>query len=73
MRNTFISKMKVCFYKFSITASKLPQAKKSSCAKKETVDIDIPKTSRNNDKKSIEPIRTMSGASRRIRKWNQFN
>ena len=43
-----------------------------SCARKETVDIDILVTSRNGDRKIMQSIRITSRAPLRIRKWNQF-
>ena len=43
-----------------------------SCTRKKTVDIDILITSRNSDRKIMEPIRVNSGPLTRIRKWNQF-
>ena len=43
-----------------------------SCARKETVDIDILVTSRNDDKKIMQSIRITSRPSRK-RKWNQFS
>ena len=43
-----------------------------SCARKETVDIDILVTSRNSDRKIIQSIRATSRSPSRIRKWNQF-
>ena len=45
----------------------------SSCAKKETVDIDIPITSRNGDKKIMQSFTITRRAPSRIRKWNQLN
>ena len=46
----------------------------SSCAKKETVDIEILITSRRKgDRKIIQPIRIASEAATEIRKWNQFS
>ena len=42
----------------------------SSCARKETVDIDILVTSRNDDKK-MQSIRITSRPPSRKRKWNQ--
>ena len=44
----------------------------TSCARKETVDIDILVTSRNSDRKIIQSIRATSRSPSRIRKWNQF-
>ena len=46
---------------------------KSSCAKKETVDIDILVASRNDDRKIMQSIRIMSRPPSSIRKWNQFS
>ena len=45
---------------------------KSSCASKETVDIDILVPSRNVDTKIIQSIRIMSRPPSRKRKWNQL-
>ena len=42
-----------------------------SCAKKETVDIDILVTSRNGDRKIMQSIRITSRPTSRKRKWNQ--
>ena len=44
----------------------------SSCATKETVDIDILVTSKNGDRKIMQTIRIMSRHHRRKRKWNQL-
>ena len=45
---------------------------KSSCARKETVDIDILVTSRNGDRKIMQSIRITSRLASRKKKWNQF-
>ena len=45
----------------------------SSCAKKETVDIDILVTSRNGDRKVMQYIRITSRRPSRKRKWNRFS
>ena len=46
----------------------------SSCARKETVDIDIFITSRRKgDRKIMQPIRITSENATRMRKWNQFS
>ena len=42
-------------------------------ARKETADIDILITSRNGDRKAMQPIRITRGPATRIRKWNQFS
>ena len=49
---------------------KIPE---SSCAKKETVDIDILVTSRNDDRKIMQSIRITSRSTSRKRKWNQLS
>ena len=43
-----------------------------SCARKETVDIDILVTSRNGDRKIMQSIRMSTPPSRK-RKWNQLS
>ena len=45
----------------------------SSCARKETVDIDILVTWRNGDRKMMQSIRITSRPSSRKRKWNQLS
>ena len=45
----------------------------SSCAKKETVDIDILVTSRNGHRKIVQSIRIKSIPPSRKRKWNQLS
>ena len=45
----------------------------SSCARKETVDIDILVTSRNGDRKIMQSIRITSRPTLRKRKWNQLS
>ena len=45
----------------------------SSCARKETVNIGILKTSRNGDRKIMQSIRTTSKPTSRKRKWNQLS
>ena len=54
----------IAFYK--------PRIPASSCARKETVDIDILVISRSGDRKIVQSIRITSRAVLRIRKWNQF-
>ena len=44
-----------------------------SCARKETVDIDIHVTSRNVDTKIMQSIRLTSRPLSRKRKWNQLS
>ena len=43
-----------------------------SCARKETLDIDILVTSRNSDRKIMRSIRITSRPTSRKRKWNQL-
>ena len=45
----------------------------SSCAKKETVDVDILVTSRNGDRKIMQFIRITSRSTSRKRKQNQLS
>ena len=45
----------------------------SSCAWKETVDIDILVTSRNGDRKIMQSIRITSRPPSRKTKWNQLS
>ena len=45
---------------------------KSNFVGKETFDIDILITSRNDDRKILQPIRVTDGPPTRIRKWDQF-
>ena len=44
-----------------------------SCARKETVDIDILVTSRNGDRKIMQSIKIMSRPISRKKKWNQLS
>ena len=45
----------------------------STCARKQTVDIDILVTSRNGDRKTKQSIRITSRPTSRKKKWNQLN
>ena len=45
----------------------------SSCAMKETADIEILVKSRNGDRKIMQSIRIQSRPPSKIRKWNQLN
>ena len=45
----------------------------SHCARKETVDIDIFVTSRNDDKKIMQCIKIMSRPPSKKGKWNQLS
>ena len=46
---------------------------KSSCARKETVDMDILVASRNGDRKIMQSIRITSRPLSRIKNWNKFS
>ena len=45
----------------------------SSCAREETVDVDILVTSRNGERKLMQSIRIRSRLPSRKGKWNQLN
>ena len=45
----------------------------SSCARKETIDIDILVASRNGDREIIQSIRITSKPSSRKKKWKQLS
>ena len=45
----------------------------SSCARNETVDIDITVISSNGDRKTMQSIRITNRPPSRIRKWKQFS
>ena len=61
---TYIIGQRKTFYR-----QRIPE---SSCAGKETVDIDILVTSRNGDRKIMHPIRITSRPPMRKTKWNQL-
>ena len=65
LKDTKIIGQRIAFYRERIS--------ESSCAKKETVDIDMLVTSRNGDRKIMHSIRITSGPLTRIRKWNQLS
>ena len=54
-------------------ASHRERIPESSCARKETVDIDILVTCRNGDRKIRQSIKITSRPASRIRKWNQLS
>ena len=49
------------------------RAPEPTCARKETVDIDILVTSRNCDQEIMQSIKITSRPTSRKRKWNQFS
>ena len=65
LKTIYIVGQKKTFYRQRIT--------ESSCARKETVDIDILVTFTNGDRKIMQSIRMTSRPTSRIRKWNQFS
>ena len=67
LKATTIIGQKKAFYR-----QRIPEP---SCARTETVDIDILVTSRNGDNhaKVMQSIRITSRSPSRIRKWNQFS
>ena len=55
----------------AICGQRIPE---SSCATKETVDIEILITSRRKgERKIMQPIRIISETATKMRKWNQFS
>ena len=46
---------------------------KSSCVRKETINIEILITPREGDKKIMQPIKMTSGTATKMRRWNQFS
>ena len=46
---------------------------KTSCVRKETVEVDMLAASKNADRKIMQSMRIISRPPSRIRKWNQFS
>ena len=65
LRVTKIIGQRKAFYK-----QRIPE---SSCARKETVDIDILVTSSSGDRKIMRSVRVTRRPPLRIRKWNQLS
>ena len=65
LKTTKIIGQKKAFYR-----QRIPEF---SCARKETVDIDILVTSRNGDRKIMQSIRITGRPPSRKRKWNQLS
>ena len=65
LKATMIIGQRKAFYR-----QRIPE---SSCARKETVDIDILKTSRNGDRKFMQSIRIMSRPPSTKRKWKPLS
>ena len=68
--NSRLKATKIIGQRKSFYRKRIPE---SSCARKETVDIDILVTSRNGDWKIVQSIRIMSKLPSRKRKWNQLS
>ena len=68
--NSRLKATKIIGQKNAFYRQRIPE---SSCAKKETVDIDILVTSRNGDRKIMQSIRITSRPPSRKRKWNQLS
>ena len=67
--NSRLKATKVIGQRKAFHRQKIPE---SSCATKETVDIDIVAASRNGDQKIMQSIRITSRPPSRKGKWNQF-
>ena len=65
LKATKIIRQRKAFYR-----QRIPE---SSCARKETVDIDILITSRNGDRKIMQSIRITRSPPSKKRKWNQLS
>ena len=63
--NSRLKTTKIIGQRKAFNRQKIPE---SSCASKETIDIDILVTPRNGDRKIIQSIKIRSGPSSRIRK-----
>ena len=65
--NSRLKATKIIGQRKAFYRQKIPE---SSCARKETDDIDILATSRNDDRKVMQSIRITSRPLSRKRKWN---
>ena len=68
--NSRLKVTKIIRQRRALLRQRIPE---SSCAKKETVDIDILVTSRNGDRKIMQFIRITSKSTSRKRKQNQLS
>ena len=68
--NSSLKATKIIVQRKAFYRQRIPE---STCARKETIDINILVTSRNGDRKIMQSIRIMSRPPSRIRKWNQFS
>ena len=67
--NSRLKATKIIGHRKAFYRQRIPE---SSCARKETVDIDILVTSRNGDRKIMQSIRITSRPPSKKRKWNQL-
>ena len=68
--NSRLQAKKIIGQRKAFYGHRIPQ---SSCATKETADIDILATSGNGDRKIMQSIRITNRPPLRIRKWNEFS
>ena len=68
--NSRLKATKIIGQRKSFYKQRIPE---STCARKETVDIDILVTGRNCDRKIMQSIRITCRLPSRIRKWNRFS
>ena len=68
--NSRLKATKIIAQKKAFWRKRIPE---SSCARKETVNIDILVMSRNGERKIMQSTRITSRPPSRIRKWNQLS
>ena len=68
--NSRLKATKIIGQKKAFYRQRIPE---SSCARKETVDIDILVTSRNGGRKIMQSVRIASRTTSRKTKWNQLS
>ena len=68
--NSRLKDIQIIGHRKAFDRQRIPE---SSCARKETVEIDILKTSRNADRKIMQSITITSRHPLRIRKWRQLD
>ena len=68
--NSRLKATKIIVQRKALYRQRIPE---SSCARKETVDIDILVTAKNGDRKVVQSIRITSRPPLRKKKWNQLS
>ena len=68
--NSRLKATKIIGRRKSFYRQRIPE---STCARKETVDINVLVTARNGDRKIMQSIRITCRLPLRIRKWNRFS